>query len=356
MTEGAVRRRSLPLGAWPEGDRLGWLAAIEFDNGLFSGKPRPRRRPVTVAAIQGSYGRWLTWLKDEHPAILKLDPGERLTSETVTLYVDALRARLRDVSIGTALVHIQTVTFLLAPGTQTAWLRPVVGRFRRRSTSARRKAERVVDSGDLLRFGMELMRPEPRPTSPAHHAALLRYRDGLIVALLAMRPLRMGNFLGVRLGVHLAERHGVPWLSFPGEETKNGLDLEFPFPPDLLRNLRHYVDAVRPRLLAAGKRDTDRLWLSRTGSPLGRQTLYAMLKRRTGERFGKELGPHLFRDCLATSLAASEPDLGWAVAYMLGHRAPESADRSYSHTGGAPEHAVFQKHLDGLRRRRKRTP
>ncbi len=353
MTDGAVRRRSLPLGAWPEGDRLGWLAAIEFDNGLFSGKPRPRRRPVTVAAIQGSYGRWLAWLKDEHPATLTLDPGGRLTRETVALYVDWLRERLRDVSIGTALVHIQTVTLLLAPGTQTAWLRPVVGRFRRRSASTRRKAERIVDSGDLLRLGMELMRPPARPTSPESQAALLRYRDGLIVALLAMRPLRMGNFLSVRLGVHLADRHGVPWLCFPGAETKNGLDLEFPFPPGLLGNLRHYVGAVRPRLLAAAKRDTGRLWLSRTGSPLGRQTLYAMLKRRTGERFGKELGPHLFRDCLATSLALQEPDLGWAIPYMLGHRNPESAERNYSHTGGLPEHVVFQRHLEELRRRKR---
>ncbi len=353
MTAGAVRRRSLPLGFWPESDRLGWLAAIELDNGLFLGRPRPKWRPVTVAAIQGSYGRWLAWLKDEHPAILMLGPAGRLTRETVALYVDQLRERLRDISIGTALVHIQTVTCLLAPGTPTAWLRPVVGRFRRRSVSARRKAERVVDSGDLLRFGVELMQPDKWPTTREGHEALLRYRDGLIIALLAMRPLRMGNFLSVRLGIHLTERHGVLWLCFPGEETKNGLDLEYPFPPGLLAHLRRYLDAVRPRLLAAGERDAGYLWVSRTGSPLGRQTLYAMLKRRTAKRFGKELGPHLFRDCLATSLAAHEPDLGWAVAHMLGHRTRESADRSYSHTGGAPEHMVFQRHLEGLRRRKR---
>ena len=75
-----------------------------------------------------------------------------------------------------------------------------------------------------------------------------------------------------------------------------------------------------------------------------------MLKRRTAERFGKALGPYLFRDCLATSLASRLPDLGWAVAHMLGHWTRESADRSYSHTGGAPEHMVFQRHSNELRK------
>ena len=197
------------------------------------------------------------------------------------------------------------------------------------------------------------MRPDMLPTTRESHATLLRFRDGLIIALLAMRPLRMGNFLSVRLGVHLTERHGVLWLCFPGEESKNGLDLEYPFPPGLLGHLHRYLDAVRPRLLSAGERNIDHLWLSQTGSPLGRQTLYAMLKRRTGKRFGKALGPHLFRDCLATSLAAQEPDLGWAVAHMLGHRTRESADKHHSHTGGAPEHMVFQRHLQELRRRKR---
>lgn len=74
-----------------------------------------------------------------------------------------------------------------------------------------------------------------------------------------------------------------------------------------------------------------------------------MLKRRTAQRFGKALGAILFRDCLATSLAAKSAEMGWPLPYMLGHQNPEIAARSYCHTGGAPEHLIFERHLIELR-------
>ena len=243
------------------------------------------------------------------PRPFSLSARERFSRDTVVLYYQELIGRLTTGSIGTVLIHVHVATRFVAPDLRVAWLRPIISRLRRGSVSARRKKERLIASGELLRFGTELMREARTPALIGGHAGLLRHRDGLAMALLALRPLRLGNFLDVRIGVHLTNRFGVPWLCIAGAETKNRMDLEFPFPTELLEDLDHYLRVVRPRLASrsgrSGGQRCDHLWLSQGGKPLGRQTLYAMLKRRTLERFGKAVGPNLFRDCLATTMSAA---------------------------------------------------
>jgi site-specific recombinase XerD len=199
------------------------------------------------------------------------------------------------------------------------------------------------------------MRSSSAAANGGHHTSLLQYRDGFAIALLAVRPLRLANFLGVTLGVHLVMRHGTPWLCFESTETKNRMDLEFPFPTSLSEHLAHYLEVVRPVLAARrhvrAQRTADYLWLSQSGNPMGRQTLYAMLKKRTKRQFGKAVNPHLFRDCLATSIASGDANLAWTIPHMLGHWTPASSETHYVHTSGAPEHTIFQRHLEQLKAR-----
>ena len=45
------------------------------------------------------------------------------------------------------------------------------------------------------------------------------FRDGLMLALLAARPLRLKNFTALRLGVHLRSTSDGYLIDIPGNET-----------------------------------------------------------------------------------------------------------------------------------------
>ena len=153
----------------------------------------------------------------------------------------------------------------------------------------------------------------------------MAYRDGLIVALLAARPLRLRNFVALELGRHLV-RAGEGWrLVIPGAETKTGRPLELPFPAVLVPALERYLAVHRPVLAARPGRGQGQagaaLWLSAEGGPLSEVTLGFLVKARTRAAFGRAVNPHLFRDAAATSVAIEDPARVRIAAQVLGHGA-----------------------------------
>ncbi len=71
---------------------------------------------------------------------------------------------------------------------------------------------------------------EERP-NPIKVAAM--FRDGLMIALLAARPVRLSNLASIDINRHLERLGEDYWLVFPSEEVKNRRHLEFPLPRSL---------------------------------------------------------------------------------------------------------------------------
>jgi hypothetical protein len=63
------------------------------------------------------------------------------------------------------------------------------------------------------------------------------YRNELIVALLAARPLRRRNFVALELSRHLLRAYAGWRLVIPGSETKTGAAARPPFPAVLAARL-----------------------------------------------------------------------------------------------------------------------
>ena len=70
--------------------------------------------------------------------------------------------------------------------------------------------------------------------------------------------------------------------------------------------LAKYLDHYRP-LLAGNRYRGGRVWVSMHYRALWRGTIYQKMMWLTEKAFGRGLSPHLFRDCLATSLAIHDP-------------------------------------------------
>ncbi len=159
-----------------------------------------------------------------------------------------------------------------------------------------------------------------------------------MIALLALRPLRVANFLGTAIGRHLRRRGNRVTLCFEGAETKTKLPIETTWPEELIPNLDRYLEQVRPILMAA-KVSVDParpprpagaiLWVGQGGTPLTPGGLTKALQRHTTRRFGHYVNAHLFRDCLATTVANEDPDHVHIAQHMLHHTKLATTERSY---------------------------
>ena len=123
----------------------------------------------------------------------------------------------------------------------------------------------------------------------------VHYRDGLMIALMASRPLRRTNFVSIVLGVHLVQQSGGWWLQFPASEMKAKRPYGVVFPTALVPELERYLAVYRPVLLAGESGQlspgTNALWVSEIGTMLESGALATRIRKHTKEAFGASLPP-----------------------------------------------------------------
>lgn len=340
-------RLSLPLADWPAADRDAYAAACRRGDPFEEGGGAAGWRPATHTARIWAYGAWLSHLQRFGVDLDMEAAAERLTPERVREHVRALRERCATYTVAGLLGHLRGFVLAVWPGRDWQWLSEVHRREQRFAEPVRNKEARIVPQEDLLRLGCELMleaKALPLPASGtigAQHP-VLRFRDGLLIALLAMRPLRRRNLLELSIGTTLRQTEQGWEIALPGSITKNHTPLVQPVPAVLVAPLETYRTLYRPRLAAAHGRGPAStlphppgaaLWLSRWGSPLTGGGLQVLIENATRARFGHHVNCHLFRDCAATSLAEDNPEHVRIAADLLGHRSFATTQRYYIAAG-----------------------
>jgi integrase len=170
----------------------------------------------------------------------------------------------------------------------------------------------------------------------------VRYRDGLLIALLAYRPVRRRNLAMMRLGRHLMKVGGSWRIVFGAEETKTHVPYEAVLLAALGARLERYLDLHRPVLMRgrqeAGNPDAppihpelDAVWVSEVGTQLSYQALGIQIFVRTRREFGRGLFPHMFRDCVATAVAVDNPKHIGDASLILGHSEHRTTEKHYNH-------------------------
>ena len=168
------------------------------------------------------------------------------------------------------------------------------------------------------------------PALPLRNRARL-YRDGLMIALLATRPLRLANLVQLELGRELVQRAAGWWLEIPGAATKNGELIEPPFPDELVEALETYLAVWRPRLARPERvAASHALWLTHQGTRISDIHAYNNIVAHTCDAFGQPVNPHLFRDAAATTIALDSPKEVRIAARLLGDRCFATTERYYN--------------------------
>ena len=159
-------------------------------------------------------------------------------------------------------------------------------------------------------------------------------RNGLMIALLAMRPLRLHNLVQLKLGEHLVQRQGRWWICIAAGQVKSRHAIEVPFPDLLVPALELYLATARPLLQARASTNASGetrsfLWISMHGRPMTDRAAYGMIVRQTRIGFGIPINPHAFRSAAATSLALESPADAQMAAPLLGHTTFATTEKSY---------------------------
>lgn len=349
----AIEKLVLPLDQWPHPDLQVWRSAISTSDPFADeGGERAMMRPHSNRRLQASYGRWLGFLQRRGELDRCPDPASRVRRETVELYMRELHGLGNMPStIALRLTDLVLMARLFAPAEDWRFITKLARRIGATTTKGRDKRILLRGSHELFDLGQKLMGESVQKTTGVEAAVL--YRDGLIIAALALMPLRRSNFVQLRIGTEIL-KNGDDWIvTLPGTSTKTYNLLDFDWPTDLLPQLEAYLRIHRPVLAARCyrwlKRADAHLWVAATGSALAQGSLYDIVKKRTKAAFGIAINPHAFRDFAATTLAIHDPKHVRLAAPVLGHTNFKTTEKYYIQARSLDAHRRYTETLARLR-------
>ncbi len=347
-----LTRHGLPFDEWPLSDQRAWHALLDPGADILGDRGAGCDwAAATQVAMRSSYGQWLGWRQRTDPDSLQLSIAARVTPPVVGAWVDRLAATVAPLTVRLRVQHLLGVVAGVEPERDWTWLRRIVRRLDRRAYPIRVKRARLRGTDEIYALGASMMFEASRSSTPDWRDAQ-RFRDGLMLALLASRPLRLRNYSAIEIGRHLVRRHTGFECRFESNETKNGQEIEFPVPDALNAALESYLNIYRPllRSRAADPVDTNYLWICRKGTPMERAALYERIVTLTQRELGVRINPHLFRDCAATSIALEDPEHVRITRSILGHSTLRTSERHYNHANANQAAQRYQRHVLRLRR------
>jgi integrase len=272
-------------------------------------------------------------------------------------YHDRARQFWGSVMLSRNLYKLRRAADLMGWGAGLAWLKEIEEDLRA-VVRPRDMSHRLVTSDRLVKVGLALTQQADKASSLKALKRACLYRDGLMIALLAVCPIRLKNFTALTLGTSL-QRVGRRWLIvLNAGDTKTGRPDKRPVPAWLDPNLDRYLDTYRPVLLGCERvvdepcpnaSRTGALWVSsQSGQRLTYSAVGHAILERTRESMGVAVNPHAFRMAAATTAAyraSGEPHLASA---LLQHTDPRVTEEHYTRASSIDAVLSFAEIVRGL--------
>jgi hypothetical protein len=347
------RPESLPVTEWPLIERQIWAyvrhkalpdePAVSFDDipeTHFDYRCAPLSRE-SLRMVEWAYGSLLAYVRENAPERYELPIGERFNEASIQAFIVCVAATNTPISVVNMVAFIRRALVRIdQTGNWTRW-REIQNWYHRRvertfDAKAFRLTDELVALGDVLKdAAYDALCADRASGGSGTYRIFEDYRDGLMIKLLALVPLRKDNFRRLRWRVlpgadvrsrGLAKRDAVSLTpTSDGYEidvakevvkTKVGLrrllthELEVDI--DLFRS--QFQPLAGPHAVAAGY-----LWCSRQTGSLDKTTINKIIGDRTRAAFGVALSPHDFRSSAASTAAIFVPDEPGLTGSVNGH-------------------------------------
>jgi integrase len=316
---------SLPIADWPAADRSAWLSACKPPVRLSPGGAASRMSRDIQQTNARAYGHFLAYCRREGALDADTPAAVMVTPDRIAAFLADLSHLVGSVTRLNYIQRILRVASILSPDRDFGWLREVVADLKD-SARPRPKAHRIVDSDRLLSLGLALIRrgEESTDKKPLVRARLIR--DGLMVVLLCLCPIRLKNFAALHLERQIRRIDGVWWIMLTAPETKSRRPDERPLPAFLTELIDRWVQFWRPLFPSSG----DAFWPSTTGGPLGYAFVSQTITEVTKRELGVAVSPHLFRDCAVYTIANNAGDRMGMASALLQHTDPRVTQKHYN--------------------------
>jgi integrase len=271
------------------------------------------------------------------------EAGAHVSPEIIDAFVNELHGRVGSVTRASYIGKIRRIVQILAPGRDLVWLGEIEADLRY-AARPRPKFHRIVSSERLLALGLELIR---RGETSDHLTALGRarlVRDGLMIALLALCPIRLRNLAELGLGRQLRRIGDTWWIILAADETKTGRPDERPIPEIVGKAIERWLGHWRSVFHSFD----DSFWPSIKGGSLAYTYVGHIITETTRRELGVAVNPHLFRDCAVYTVAINAGDRMGMASGLLQHTDQRTVEKYYNK--GATIGAIrrYQQILDQL--------
>ena len=238
---------SLPMDRWPEADRNAWNAACRPAARLRPGGAAGHLKPVTRDDLARRYASFLSFL--DRRGLLRSEElaAANVTLDNVVAYVAELKDRVSSVTVFGSISKLRRAAQLIDPKRHITWLvdieRDLALEMRPRS-----KFGRIVKTEILVEAGLTLIHQAESSPNMTELARACQVRNGLMVALLALCPIRLKNFVALEIGRSFVQIQGTWWIVLSAEETKENRPDERPVHQLLTPFIDGYLGRHRPVL------------------------------------------------------------------------------------------------------------
>jgi site-specific recombinase XerD len=322
------QRTSLSFDLWPQDDRTLWQRACQTGAFLEPDGPASHWAEATRKQVTKGYAKWLGYLGSTDQIEGSSSPSARISKLRLTGFVSWMEAQgLSSVTIASRVTDLAEAIRIMEPDADRTVLGALVSTLRKREVPSRAKHARILHPEQLLKGAITHLEEIPARKCLNELIRAGHYRDTLVIAFLAARPIRLKNITSITLGQHLMQQDGTWICRFAAAETKEKRPLSFSLPHEVAGYLETYIERYRP-LLLKGNEYPD-LWISIRGTPMSEQAIYWNTCRLSETLFGHRINPHLFRDCTASALATDAPDHVLAAARILGHASLNTTLKHY---------------------------
>src|SRR4051812_7869557 len=191
--------RSLPLDHWPEADRNGWTAACRPAARLKPGGAAGHLKLVTREDHATHYGCFLHflqrrgWLKSNEQAAAQVTP------HNVEAYIAELKDRVSSVTVHGSICKLRRAAKYISPGLDLSWLAEM-GKDLKLVARPRSKFDRIVTCEVLIEAGLTLIAEAGISSTLTELGRARQFRNGLMMAMLALCPVRSKNFAAMEIG------------------------------------------------------------------------------------------------------------------------------------------------------------
>jgi integrase len=297
-----------------------------------------------------NYAQFLRLISGCHGDLLHLPPDARINRELVSEYVNWLSSGQSPSTIPISLHHLRLAYRLVCPDKDWSWLLTITKRL---AAIAPRKAKKyhLVTSDQLYLVGLELMEGAIAAASDIGRVTkvqALRYRDGLIITLLALVPLRRRTVAALRIGKHLVKNGGRWSLDIPEADTKTEDALDYSISEAVSMHIDEYLQRFRTRIPDANKHSG--LWASNKGCPMSDDAIYAAVFKRTKKALGFGVNLHRFRHAAAGLWSIQDPVNVRGVKDLLGQDSFHTTETYYMMSQSRIAGRILADAIDVLRK------